>query len=378
MRNLKFEKYIFVCLLLFVSCSPKGRTDGFNIEVYTPRYAEGFAIAGAEGCESTILRSRNPWQGAEDVETELFICRNGEKAPAGFKGEVLHSPAERIVCLSSTHIAMLDAAGAVGCIVGVSGKNFVSNDYILKHNEIGDIGYDGNIDYELLVSLDPDIVLLYGIGGASAMEGKLRELRIPFVYIGDYLEESPLGKAEWMVAAAEIAGCREYATALFNEIPERYEALKRLAAEADSPSPKIMVNTPYGDSWFMPSSASYAVRLIADAGGEYIYKKNNTNRSLPIDIEEAALLVAEADIWLNVSDAGSTEELCRRLPKFADAKCVLRGEVWNCDRRTTPAGGNDYWESGIVHPDLVLQDLIKIFHPELLPDTEFVYYRKLD
>ena len=370
-------KWIFVCLLLFVSCSPKGGTDDFNVEVYTPRYAERFEISGAEGRKSMLLRVRNPWQGAEGSERSLLIVRDNEPVPEGFDGEVLCCEPSRIVCMSSTHIAMLDAIGAVERIVGVSGKNFVSNNRILNNSDIGDIGYDSNIDYEMLVSLDPDIVLLYGIGGASGMESKLRELGIPFVYIGDYLEESPLGKAEWLVAVAEIAGCREVGEHIFNDIPERYETLRKLAAESSAPAPKVMLNTPYGDAWFMAPTTSYIARLIADAGGDYIYKKNTSTRSLPVDIEEASMLAGSADVWINVGGIRSLEELRRRLPKFADTECVVKGNVWDCDLRTTPAGGNDYWESGVIHPDLVLKDLIKIFHPELLRDSTFTYYRQL-
>lgn len=362
-----------------VSCGGTGADDEFRLGVCMPRYAGGFEIVGAEGRQSTILRTLNPWQGAEGVATELFIARNGEKAPEGFRGEVLNGEARRIVCLSSTHIAMLDATGGVDRIVGVSGKNYVSNDYIAKNVEkIGDIGYEGNIDYELLVSLSPDIVLLYGVSGASGMEGKLRELGIPFAYIGDYLEDSPLGKAEWMVAVAEIAGCRERAEAVFAEIPLRYNELKEAVSAAGLPQPKVMLNTPYGDSWFMAPVSGYLARLIADAGGDYLYKKNTSNRSLPVDIEEAAVLVSEADVWLHVGDIRTVGELKRRLPKFADAGCVSRGDIWNCDLKSTPSGGNDYWESSAIHPDLVLRDLIKIFHPGLVTDDEpFAYYRRL-
>ena len=375
----KYSTVIAVLAVLLSSCGGHRRTmEMFDVGVYTPRYAGGFEIVGAEGFASTVVRTRNPWQGARDVETSLFVARNGEVPPDGFDGQLLAAEPQRIVCVSSTHIAMLDAIGEVERVVGVSGIDYVTNDFIRANRDrIGDIGYEGNIDYETMVALDPDLVLLFGINGASGMESKLRELGIPFAYIADYLEESPLGKAEWMVAAAEIAGCRERAERIFDKIPERYDSLKRMVADAGGPQPKVMLNTPYGDSWFMAPMTSYVARMIADAGGDYIYRKNTTTRSLPIDMEEASLLVSEADVWLNVGDAGSLAELKRRLPKFADARCVCAGDVWNCDGRTTESGGNDYWESGVVHPDIILADLIRIFHPGLLPEHRPVYYRRL-
>ena len=371
---------LILCAILWCTCSctSSGNIDDYNMAVYTPTYATGFRIVGAEGKQSTIIRVTNPWQSADEVETMLFIARGGEKAPNGFRGQVLQGDAKRVVCMSSSHIAMLDAIGAVESVVGISGKNFITNPYVVAHQRtIADVGYDGNMNFELLVAQQPDIVLLYGVTGACTMESKLDELGIPYIYIGEYLEEDPLGKAEWLIALAEIVGLRQQGLTYFSELPQRYEQLKSMAAAAQTPAPKVMLNTPYADSWFMPSTTSYIARLIADAGGDYIYKRNTSNHSLPIDMEDAALLTTQADVWINVGNVNSVADLCRQFPKFAQMPCVQRGEVYNCDKRRVLGGGNDYWESGVVQPDVVLRDLIKIFHPELESDKEFVYYRKL-
>ena len=122
------------------------------------------------------------------------------------------------------------------------------------------------------------------------------------------------------------------------------------------------------------------VRLIADAGGDYIYKKNTSNRSLPIDLEEAYMLTAQADMWLNAGSAASLGELKSQFPKFTNTRCVRNGAVYNCNKRLNVAGGNDYWESGVVQPDVVLHDLIAIMHPEVLDenDRELHYYQHLE
>ena len=377
------KQYIHTFILYAIvwcmcACGTSSNIDDYNLAVYTPTYATGFRIVGAEGKQSTIIRVTNPWQSANDVETMLFIARGGEKAPAGFRGQVLQGDAKRVVCMSSSHIAMLDAIGAVESVVGVSGKDFISNPYIVANrHSIADVGYDGNINFELLVAQRPDIVLLYGVTGACTMQSKLDELGISYIYIGEYVEEDPLGKTEWLIAIAEIVGCREQGIAYFSQVPQRYNHLQSMAAVATSPQPKVMLNTPYADSWFMPSTTSYLARLIADAGGDYIYKKNTSNHSVPIDIEEAALLTTEADIWLHVEGVSSLQDLRQQYPKFAKMPCVQRGEVYNCDKRKVTGGGNDYWESGVVQPDVILRDLIKVFHPELISE-ELVYYRKIE
>jgi iron complex transport system substrate-binding protein len=348
----------------------------FSDDVYVPQYASGFSILGSDSKKSTIITVKNPWQGADSVVTELYIERNDEGVPANFTGQVLKDSAKRIVAMSSTHVAMLDALGAVDRVVGVSGIDFISNETIKRNkNKIGDVGYDAQVNYEVLVSLSPDLVLLYGVNGASMMEAKLKELHIPYMYVGDYLEESPLGKAEWMVALAEVIGKRDIGIETFEKIPQRYEAIKsRVSQTTDKPI--VMINTPYSDSWFMPSTKSYIVQLINDAAGTYVYNKNTGTTSLPIDLEQAYSLTYSADKWINVGVMTSLSEIKNTYPKFADTKPIKTGEVYNSNKRTSSNGANDYWESGIVNPDLVLRDLIKIMHPELVSE-DFVYYQKL-
>ncbi len=381
MKRLHFVIGLFVLAITIVSCGGNGNSSvsTYADSIYIPEYASGFRILGAEGTSSVIIESVNPWQGADSVVTRLFIARDGEEPPQGFDGQVIEGNARRIVAMSSTHIAMLDVIGETARVVGVSGMDFISNDAVRSHRDsIGDVGYDGNVNYELLLSLQPDIILLYGTNGASGMEPKLKELGIPYVYIGEYLEDSALGKAEWIVVVAEIVGKRDEGIKAFSAIPERYNAIREKAADClkRSSRPKVMINLPYGDSWFMASTSSYLVRLIEDAGGDYVYKKNNSNESRPIDLEEAFMLVSASDKWINVGQTRSLDELRKNYPKFAATKPVVSGEVYNTTGRVAANGANDYWERGVVEPDVVLRDMVMIFHPELA-DSDLVYYEKL-
>lgn len=367
-----------VCLFFLASCITRNKPplEAFNQDVYTPEYASGFKILGAEDRASTLIQISNPWQGAENVRINYFISRNGEQAPAGYTGPVIPGGSKKIVCMSSSYIAMLDALGEVSRIVGVSGIDYISNPYILAHKDsIKDMGAEMN--YELLIGLKPDIVLLYGIGDAqTAVTEKLQELSIPYIYMGEYLEESPLGKAEWMVVLAEITNTREKGIEIFRKIPERYHALRALT-DSIQERPTVMFNTPWNDSWIMPSTQSYMTRLITDAGADYIYKENASNRSMPIGLETAYKLIQKADYWINVGSVTSLKELKAVNPKFADAKAVGKKTVYNNNLRMTRTGGNDYWESAVVQPDVVLRDLIHIFHPELISDSLY-YHRHLE
>lgn len=369
---------IFVVALigsLFVGCGggEKRGAESFANRVYTPQYASGFTI-DADDRGNTLVRVTRPWQGDAIKEQTLAIFAS-EDAAEGYEGEYIVGPARRVVCMSTSYIAMLDAIDAVDAVVGVSGKQYVMNETVASNPKVEDVGYDSNLNYETLVMLRPDVVLMYGVTAENgAVTAKLRDLEIPYLYLGDYTEESPLGKAEWLVAVAEIMGCRELGIERFTEIEQRYIDTKNSVQRTTS-APKVMFNLPYQDVWYMPSDDSYMVQLVEDAGGAYIYNgKNPTGGSKAISLEEAYMLVSDADIWLNVGQCSTLEELRRSAPHFATTPVVESGEVYNNNRRRTQAGGSDFWESAIVRPDVVLEDLATIIAGG---DGELYYHQQL-
>ena len=347
----------------------------FTTSVYTPSYASGFDIRGTEKDASTLITVHNPWQGSTQVEQHLILLRDKAKAPHNGDIQTVKAPVQRVVCMSSSHVALFEALGQSDRIIGVSGLDYILNPRIRERGrsgEVRDVGYDTNLNFELLAAMQPDLVLLYGVSGENtSITGKLRELGIPYLYIGDYVEESPLGKAEWLVATAELFDLRETGADTLRRIAARYNAIKTRLDPADA-RPKVMLNTPYRDTWFMPSTQSYMVRLIEDAGGCYVYTKNRTNSSVAVDLEEAYLLANSADFWINVGACNSLGELTEQNPKFAEVPAVVDRCVWNNNRRQTPGGGSDFWESGVVRPDVILRDLRTI----LCGGSDSTYYYK--
>lgn len=385
MKVLIKRVFVALCALLFAACAgePARSLEEFSTSIYKPRYATGFDISSAEGTASTLITVRNPWQGAEGVEKHLFISREGERAPEGFAGQVIEGAAQRVVCMSSTYVAMIDALDCTERVVGVSGIDYIYNTRVREaaaEGRVRDVGHDSDINFELLMTLRPDVVLLYGVAGENGVaNSKLDELKIPYLYLGDYVEESPLAKAEWTVVMAEILGVRERGEKLFAGIAERYTSLRERVAQSATERPTVMFNTPYRDTWYMPSSRSYAVQIVEDAGGRYIYEGNRGTASQPIDLEQAYILTREADYWINVGQYSSIEELQRAYPRFADAKAVREGRIYSSDRRTTAKGGSDFWESAVVNPDVVLSDLVAVLQPELnIVGDSLTYYKRIE
>ena len=379
---------LFVVVALFMSCSNNVVVRDTE-PIYSPRYAKGFSIERDKATGEKLLCIKNPWQGAEEVTFYLEIDTI--------------APPKRIIAMSSSHAAMLDAIGCADRIVGLSGCQFIYNSDLCKKvadGEICEVGYDSAFDFEKIRALKADIVLLYGVSGeAKAMTDKLNELHIPYIYIGEYLESDPLGKAEWVVALATLCGVEGQGLEFFAGVEKRYNTLRN-KKYCSAYKPRVMLNLPYRDTWFMPPKGSYMVRLIEDAGGEYILKTrnerrktrdsnaeckmqnaklekaNNNNTSQPISLEEALVLAMKADFWLNLGQMASVEEVCATAPRFMKVDAVRFGRLYNNTKRTNESRGSDFWESGAIRPDLVLEDLIKILHYEA-PTDSLYYYKKL-
>lgn len=359
--------HILFIVVLLCGCGAGGRraaTDGLADgadTVYESRYAERFTLLSRG--DTLILRVRDPWQGARGL---TFDYRFTE-------------PLKRVVCMSSSHVAFLDAAGGAGVIKGVSGKRFLTTGNV---DGAVDVGYDNNINYEQLVALRPDAVLMYEVGGEnSATVAKMEQMGLRVIYIADYLESSPLARAEWVVALGALIGRQAEAEKVFSRVDDRYITLRSrvdsLLKTRGERRPKVMLNSPYKDVWYLPGDRSYMVQLLRDAGADYLGRGVDDDKSRPMSSEVAYDLMRGADFWLNPGMTTTMEGLREDNARFAKLEVVRRGDVYNNNARITKAGGSDFWESGILNADVVLADLVKIFHGELTPEHEFYYYRKL-
>ncbi len=367
---------ITTTLLLF-SC--KGRNaNSANLSSatvsYTPRYAQRFELLALG--KDKILKVHNPWQGARDVEMVYRLTETPTSDPKDIK-----YPVTRAICLSSTHVAFLDVLNRVDKIVAVSGANYITNPTIrerVSKGEVFDVGYESSLSYELIASLQADVVFAYGVEGEMAgVEKKLNEMGVKLVYIGEYMEQSPLAKAEWLVAMAAFFGDEQIAQERFNEIAQRYESIKS-KAEGVPYKPKVMLNAPYKGSWYVPGGASHIACLLKDSGSDYLYGNNQKVESTPISLEAAFIKCQEADFWLNPNAATSLAEVRQMDERLSAIPAFKNRKMYNNNARTTSGGGSDFWESGVVQPHIILEDLVAIFHPELYPEHKLYYFRHLE
>jgi iron complex transport system substrate-binding protein len=386
MKILRFIKYslLFIGLTVAVAgCGGKRQPSVMRVsnpsDSAVVEFAQGFTIE--KHGDVTLLTVSNPWQGAQNVIYQYALCPKGADIPAEYTQYVIiRTPVERVICLSTTHVAMISALGRTASIKALSGAAYVSDTLVRDAVEKGqtvEIGYDSALDYEKIISLNPDVIFAYGVNeGLTGSMARLESLGQKIVFNAEYLEQTALGKAEWLRFMAAFYDCEKQAAEMFAAIRDEYLSLCASVKDREQ-KPKILSGLPWQGIWYIPGGDTWMASMIADAGGEYIWKDNKSKQSIPVNIENIVNQGGNADIWINTNAAGSLSEIKSVDERLAMLKPVTTGAVYNNNARTGTTGGNDFFESGVVNPHIILKDLISIFYPDLLPDYKQRYYIEL-
>ena len=350
-------------------------------EVPIVSYAKRYKIDLFEGYSQLLII--NPWQGAKDIIQCWYLVPVGKEIPASIdSNNVIRIPVRKIVCMSTTHLSMISALDEMTSVCGFSGTKFIYNEDLRRNvdeGKISEIGYEDNLNKELILKMKPDLVMVYGIGGESAgYIGKLKELGIRVLYNADYLETDALAKAEWIKMIGAIYAKEEMADSIFRTIELEYNRLKLYIKENAARRPKVMLGLPFRDTWYISPGNSYISQLISDAGGEYLWESTESVISMPTGLENVYMKALKAEYWLNTGSAGTREEIKSIDPRLAELPCFINGNLFNNNKRTSILGGNDYWEGGAVNPHIILSDLGAILHPGLFKGRELFYYKKLN
>lgn len=372
---------LFYFILISCTSGPGQKKRPGEAAVAPPQSGEasGFSIQECGGYRK--LTVTNPWQKSADNRFDYYLVKKGDKIPDELNGkEVFATPVKRVVCLSTTQIGFLDALGELSSVTGLSGGAYVTQPDIkkgLNENRIREVGYEQSFNYEMIVQLKPEVVFAFGVGAEiSAQVNKLHDLGIPVVLVGEYLEPSPLGKAAWIRFFGAFYQKEALADSIFAKVKTNYETI-RSGVSGVQQRPAVLSGLPFKDTWWMAGGRSNLAVLIEDAGGKFLWSENSSKEAFPVSLEEVFVRAAKADFWINCSNVNTLGELLAYDPRFATLPAVKKMQVYNNNLRSAPGGGNDYWESGVIHPDLILSDLVRILHPELPSDGVFHYYKKI-
>ncbi|UCD62235.1 MAG: ABC transporter substrate-binding protein [Flavobacteriaceae bacterium] len=379
-------KYIALLslLLAFVSCKKKNQnslSETLKSGLVTINYAKGFSIEKhASGI--TIIRVFSPWPEAEEAFTYCLVSKK-LKTPPDLKSKdfdaIINVPVERIIATSTTHIPALESLGVIDRLIGFPETRYISSEVTRKKidkGKITDLGNNESINTEMAININPDLIVGFSINNQNRAYETLQRSSIPIVYNGDWTEETPLGKAEWIKFFAPFFGLEEKAEKLFKTIENNYLAAKDLARKATD-KPTVLSGALYKDVWYLPGGNSWAASFINDANANYLWSDTKATGSLSLSLESVLSKGVDASFWISPSQFTSYDELSEASRHYSQFKAYNEKKIYTFANTKGATGGLLYYELGPARPDLILKDLIYIFHPELMPDHKLFFFKPL-
>ena len=367
---------VLLSILLFFSCSTKSAksekeqtSDSLKLT-----YAQGFAVKYFAGYKEVIVFS--PWVKGSVYARYFLVNDDKTKTPAN--GTKIKIPLQTIAATSVTHFEFLSLLGELQTVNAVCSPEIIYNSEInkgIKSGAIADLGNAFNINVEKTLQLKPGAVMMSGYNQNDPYAKRVSQAGIPVIFNNEWMETSLLARAEWIKFVAAFYDKEKRADSIFSAVDKRYNEIKTKAAAVKN-KPNIMAGSNFRGTWYMPSGRNYMGKLFADAGANYFYANDTTAGSLPLNVETVLKNFSETDVWLNCNFQ-SLDELVKADAKHAYFRPVKLKQVYNFNKRKLPSTANDFWESAVARPDLLLSDVIAILHPDILPGYQLVFAEKL-
>ena len=375
--RLTFLKSLFLTAVLPILTSCKGGgtatilEDAAGIEM---KYASLLTLQEGDGF--VLAQIKNPWDTTKVLHSYVLVPRQQEMPDNLPQGEIIRTPLSHSLFYTSVHVSLIDELGAYDAIGGLCDQQYMYLNKIRKDIESGklvDCGMSQTPDMEKIMDLAPDAILLSPFEN-SGTYGKLGSMGSPIRECADYMETGALGRAEWMRFYGLLVGRREAADSLFAAIESDYNALKELVKDVKG-KPTVVCGKIFGSSWHVAGANSTIGMLVADAGGDYVFKDESAIGSVPYAPEKVFDRAQGADIWLFKyrQDAPLTyDQLAQEWNNYAEMDAFKKRNIYGCNLFKVA-----YYEETPFHPNLLLRDYIKVFHPEILKDYKARYFTKL-
>ena len=339
------------------------------------KYAEGFEVSQTGDIINILVRS------VTGDNFSYALIPNGSDAEVDPEvTQIVEVPVKNLVATSTSHLPFLDLLNASESLAGFPNTDYVSSNSIRARIDSGwvkEVGHDNGLDFESLVELKPDVVTSYISGPDRSELDRLRRIGIPSVVILDFMESSPLGRAEWIKFIGYLLGKQQLADSVFNTIEQQYLQLKIASAKVNF-KPSVFSGTIYGDIWFAPGGDSFVSTFIEDAGGLYTWKHYQQAGSIELSFESVLNRNLESDFWIGCGGFSAKKDLISADARYANFQVFGQDRIYNYHGRIGATGGFEYLEAGGARPDLVLADFVWILHPELMPNYEPYFFKKLD
>lgn len=366
--------YFFImAICLLTACAGKEGMDGVGEKVEM-RHASLLTMSQGDGY--TVATIRNPWDTTKVLHQYVMVQIGKEMPKKMPEGDVVKVPLTHSAVYTSVHCSLMDKLQAFPSVSGLGDAEYIYLEKAkrdMKSGRVKDIGSSMTPDIEKIIDLSPDAVLVSPYENSGSY-GKLGKLGIPVIECADYMESSPLGRAEWIRFYGRLFGRAELADSLFAEIETEYEALKALAKKAKK-RPTVIADTKIGTTWYVAGANSTMGRMYADAAADYVFKDEKAQGSVPYDPEVVFDRGQKADIWLmkyNQTEEKTLAQLSMEWPNNQRMAAFSNGGVYACNLSKVP-----FYEETPFSPETLLKELIKVFHPELLPEYELKYFKQM-
>ena len=380
---LTFRKFIFPFLLLMIYVGCKDNPKNISETAQIPKnsvdikYAQGFEINDFGSYKTILLK--NPWPGTDRTFTYALIKEGASLPNSETFDAVVEIPIKRIVVTSTTHIPSLESLGELESLVGFPNLDYISSEKtrnLINKGEIKELGKNEDLNTEILLDLSPDVVIGFAVDGKNSTFTILQNSGIPVLYNSDWTETSPLGKAEWIKFFGALYNKEELADGIFKDIEKEYLSAKEIATNAKN-EPTVISGAMFKDIWYMPEGQSWGAQFIADAKGDYLWKDSKGTGGLSLNLESVMEMGHNAEVWIGPGQFTSLKELENASKAYSQFKAYKAGEVYTYNLKRGEKGGSIYFELAPNRPDIVLKDMIKILHPELLPEHNLYFFSKL-
>lgn len=377
MKKILLSAYIVTWVLLLSACGGGSKTSSLQAEGDTVRMKYSSLLQIVKHADYTVVTIRNPWDTLKVLHTYLLADREKPLPEHLPEGTVVRTPLQKSVIYSSVHCSLWSELDELKGIGGVCGLEYIKLPQIqegCRNGSIVNVGNSMNPDIERIIDLRPDAILLSPFENSGGY-GRVGKLNIPIIECADYMETSALGRAEWMRLYGLLLGKEAQADSLFAGIEKEYLTLTQQVKSQNLKRPTVISEMKNSSAWYIPGGNSTMGRLYQDAGADYVFAYLSNSGSVPLAFETVFDRGGHADIWLikyNQPQDKTYSELERDYAPYARFKAFQDRKVYGCNTNHVP-----FYEESPFHPELLLKDLIKIFHPELLPDYDLKYFSNL-
>lgn len=377
MKTVYRQIFLLLISVFLVKCHNDQKSETYNIKKNTINYASGFTLVNYNGF--SVITVKNPWPKATKTYRYILKEKNGIVPDSLKQNIIIAVPIKTIVVTSTTHIPSLEMLGEINSLVGFPHCDYISSDKVRSRiigGKVKELGNNHDLNTEVLLDLQPNVIIGYGIDNKNPTLDNLQKSGLKVMLNGDWNEETALGKAEWIKFFGALYGKQKQATALFKKIENEYLKTIEIAKLAKT-NPTILAGDMFEDHWYLPKGTSWGSLLLKQANGNYLWQNTSGTGSLSQTFETVFEKAKSADVWITSGQFSSLKEMTDSNPHYAKFDAFKNKNVYSFSGKKGKTGGILYYELAPNRPDIVLKDLVKILHPELLPSYKPFFFEKL-